>query len=93
MEESISRAAGASHGQEMLPSDMAAIITALGHHMAGLFGNDDALAALRASGTTRIHPIDETQRQRLRQATQEVYQGLQGRIGQHWLDRVHAALA
>ena len=55
--------------------------------------NDDALAALRASGTTRIHPIDETQRQRLRQATQEVYQGLQGRIGQHWLDRVQAALA
>jgi len=30
MEESISRAAGASHGQEMLPSDMAAIITGLG---------------------------------------------------------------
>lgn len=54
--------------------------------------NDAALAALRASGTTRIHPIDETQRQRLRQATRPVYQGLQGRIGQHWLDRVQEAV-
>ncbi len=55
--------------------------------------NDQALAGLRASGSTRIHPLDDAQRQRLRQATQEVYQGLQGRIGAQWLERIRAALA
>lgn len=55
--------------------------------------NDAALAALRASGSTRIHALDEAQRQRLRQATQEVFLGLQGRIGGAWLERVQAALA
>lgn len=55
--------------------------------------NDVTLAALRAKGSTRIHLLDETERERLRQATQEVHLGLQRRIDRDWLDRVRAALA
>ena len=57
------------------------------------YENDEALAHLRLRGGTRIHVPDEDQRQRLRQATQEVSLGLQGRIGRQWIDRVHALLA
>jgi len=56
------------------------------------YENDEALAHLRLRGGTRIHVPDEDQRQRLRQATQEVSLGLQGRIGRQWIDRVHALL-
>lgn len=55
--------------------------------------NDMALGALRDSGSTRIHKLDENQRQRLREKTQEVYQSLQARIGNHWLQRVRAAVS
>ena len=54
--------------------------------------NDAALAALRESGATRIHTLNEAQRQRLREATREVYVGLQGRIGTGWLERVRTVL-
>ncbi|MGL4436412.1 MAG: DctP family TRAP transporter solute-binding subunit, partial [Giesbergeria sp.] len=56
------------------------------------YENDEALANLRLGGGTRIHAPDEAQRQRLRQATQEVALGLQGRIGRQWMDRVRAVL-
>jgi len=55
--------------------------------------NDLALAALRSSGATRVHALAEAQREHLRQATLPVYQGLHGRIGGHWIERVQAALA
>ncbi len=57
------------------------------------YENDEALAHLRLGGGTRIHVPSDDQRQRLRQATQEVALGLQGRIGRQWIDRVHAVLA
>lgn len=53
--------------------------------------NDAALAALRDSGATRIHALNEAQRQRLRQATQPVYEQLEPRTAR-WLERVRAAL-
>jgi len=55
--------------------------------------NAAALAALRDGGQTRVHPLGDAQRQRLREALQGVYQGLARRIGPEWLDRVHAAMA
>ncbi len=55
--------------------------------------NDAALAALRASGATRIHTLDAVQRQRLRHATRGVHEGLAARIGPEWLRRVRGALA
>ena len=39
-----------------------------------------------------IHTLNEAQRQRLREATREVYVGLQGRIGTGWLERVRTVL-
>ncbi|MGQ0708897.1 MAG: DctP family TRAP transporter solute-binding subunit [Rhodoferax sp.] len=54
--------------------------------------NDQALAALRASATTRIHTPASAQRERLRQAMQGVYLGLEGRIGRPWMEQVYAAL-
>jgi len=53
--------------------------------------NDAALAALRASGATRIHLLDEGRRERLRQGTQAVYEQLEPRTAA-WLERVRAAL-
>ncbi|PWW47791.1 C4-dicarboxylate-binding protein DctP [Melaminivora alkalimesophila] len=55
--------------------------------------NDEALAALRASGATRIHALDAVQRQRLRHATRAVYEGLEARIGPEWLRRMRGAAA
>jgi len=53
--------------------------------------NDAALAALRASGATRIHLLDAVQRQRLRHATRGVHEALALRIGPQWLRRMHGA--
>lgn len=55
--------------------------------------NDKALAALRTSGTTRIHQPSVAQRERLRKAVEPVHQGLAQRIGQPWIDAVHYALS
>lgn len=53
--------------------------------------NDDALIALRQSGATRVHTLGDAGRQRLRLATQAVYEQLEPRVAQ-WLERVRAAL-
>lgn len=53
--------------------------------------NDGALAALRASGATRIHVLNDAQRERLRQATRPVYAALTPRTAQ-WLEKVTHAL-
>ena len=54
--------------------------------------NDQALAALRAAGTTRIHTLSTGQRTRLRQAVQPVQQQLASRIGPSWLRGLQDAL-
>lgn len=55
--------------------------------------NDRALQELRASRITRIHSLTPGQHERLRQAVLPVQQTLARRIGQSWLDQLHAALA
>jgi len=55
--------------------------------------NDQALAALRASGATRIHELDAVQRQRLRHATRGVHEALAARIGAEWIRRMRGAAA
>lgn len=55
--------------------------------------NDRALQELRASRTTQIHTLTPAQRERLRQRVLPVQQTLARRIGQTWLDKLHAALA
>lgn len=55
--------------------------------------SDQVLAALQASGVTRIHVPDIAQRQRMRFAMQPVYSALQGRIGPHWLERVKSSFS
>ena len=52
-----------------------------------------ALAALRATNTTRIHTLTERQRARLQQAVQPVQQALARRIGTSWIDALHEALS
>ena len=54
--------------------------------------NDQALTALRAAGTTRIHSLSDTQRERMRQAVQPVQQALAQRIGSGWMTALHQAL-
>ena len=51
-------------------------------------GSEQALATLRESGGMHIHDPSAAQRQQLRAATAEVYQGLERRIGRQWLDQV-----
>lgn len=55
--------------------------------------NDNAMAALREHGGTRIHTPDAAQRTRLRAAVQSVHQGLAQRIGAQWLEEARSALA
>ncbi|MBB1075166.1 TRAP transporter substrate-binding protein [Rhodoferax sp. 4810] len=55
--------------------------------------NDNALAALRQAGTTRVHTLTPAQRERLRQAVQPVQRALAQRIGTPWLQSLHQALA
>ncbi|MFC4620928.1 DctP family TRAP transporter solute-binding subunit [Comamonas nitrativorans] len=47
--------------------------------------NERDLAALRATGATRIHHPGDRQREQLRQALQPVYEGLAQRIGGQWV--------
>jgi len=54
--------------------------------------NAQALAALRAAGTTRIHTLAPAQRARLRQAVEPVHQGLARRIGPAWMQALADAL-
>ncbi len=54
--------------------------------------NRSALAAVQASGMTRVHAMDEAQRQGLRQAVQPAWDGLRTRIGPEWMARMRAAL-
>lgn len=54
--------------------------------------NDQALAALRATGATRIHTPTPGQRAHLRKAVEPVHRGLASRIGSQWMDAVHEAL-
>lgn len=53
---------------------------------------EKALADLRASGTTRIHVLDEAQRRDLEQAMAPVYERARSRIGAGLLDRVKSEL-
>lgn len=55
--------------------------------------NDKALAALQQAGTTRIHTLSPTQRARLREAVQPVYDELARRIGPVWIEEVQKAVA
>lgn len=54
--------------------------------------NDQALQALRLTGTTRIHTPDAIQRSRLRHAVQPVQQQLSSRIGSGWMRELKDAL-
>jgi C4-dicarboxylate-binding protein DctP len=54
--------------------------------------NDQALQALRESGTTRIHRLGAVQRARLRQAVQPVQQQLASRIAPHWMSDLKQAM-
>jgi len=54
--------------------------------------NDQALAALRGTGTTRVHTLKPDQRARLRTAVQPVQQQLASRIGAGWLRSLQEAL-
>ncbi len=54
--------------------------------------NDKALAALRQSGTTRIHSLSPAQRARLRQTVEPVHAALASRIGLSWMDAMRDAL-
>lgn len=55
--------------------------------------NDKALAALRATGTTRIHMPTAQQRKSLRTAVAPVHQELSSRIGGQWMGAMRDALA
>lgn len=55
--------------------------------------NDQALAALRETGATRIHTPTPGQRSRLRKAVEPVHKGLTSRIGSQWIDAVREALS
>lgn len=55
--------------------------------------NDKALTALREAGTTRIHTLSRPQRERLRQAVQEVQQALTHRIDPSWMKALHQAIS
>lgn len=54
--------------------------------------NGKALAALKASGGTRIHVPQEGQLARLRAAVAPVHTALARRIGREWLERTRAAM-
>lgn len=55
--------------------------------------NDDALAALRLAGTTRIHVPTVAQRETLRQAMRSVYEALEKRIGAPWMQELHGTIS
>jgi len=55
--------------------------------------NDNALQALSAAGTTRIHRLNEAQRTRLRHAVEPVHLALKKRIGDAWMRALQDALA
>jgi len=84
--------------QYLEPADRALVEQALAESLAwgnaiAQRENDEALAALRASGATRIHTLDAVQRQRLRHATRGVHETLAARIGADWLRRMRGAAA
>lgn len=54
--------------------------------------NEQALAALRQAGSTRIHTLSAAQRARLRQAVRPVQQQLSARIGSRWLNALQQIL-
>ena len=54
--------------------------------------NDQALATLRQTGTTRIHTLNDRQRGQLQQAVRPVQQQLTQRIGTGWTQALQAAL-
>lgn len=54
--------------------------------------NDNALQALRQTGSTRIHELSADQRAHLRRAVQPVQQQLAHRIGKAWINALQAAL-
>ena len=54
--------------------------------------NELALAALRQTGSSRIHTLSEPQRARLRQAVQPVQQALAQRIGPNWTQALRDAM-
>jgi C4-dicarboxylate-binding protein DctP len=55
--------------------------------------NQQALEALRQTGTTRIHNLNTDQRARLRQAVQPVQQQLAERIGANWIKALRQVLS
>jgi len=83
--------------QHLKPSDIAVLQQALRDAL--VFANDiadrqndQALAQLRASQTTRIHHLTPQQRERLRLAVQPVQDALAQRIGPQWIDRLKLEL-
>ncbi len=55
--------------------------------------NENALQALGAAGTTRIHRLSTQQRTRLRQAVEPVHRELANRIGSAWMQALNDALS
>jgi C4-dicarboxylate-binding protein DctP len=51
-----------------------------------------ALAAVRAAGTTTVHSLSAPERDALRQATQPVYTAFAQRVPGRWAERVQAAI-
>jgi C4-dicarboxylate-binding protein DctP len=54
--------------------------------------NELALLALRSAGATRIHTLRADQRTKLKQAVLPVSRSLEARLGNGWLNELHAAL-
>ena len=54
--------------------------------------NVKALAALRQTGTTRIHVLSASQRERLHRAVEPVHKALANRIGLAWMNAMRDAL-
>lgn len=54
--------------------------------------NERALAALRQTGSTRIHVLSSVQRERLRRAVEPVHKALASRIGVPWMEAMRDAL-
>ena len=54
--------------------------------------NDQALAALRQAGTTRIHVLQAAQQHALREAVRPVHETLSQRIGREWMQELRAVL-
>ena len=82
---------GVSLADRQLITDALAEALAYGNAIADA-QNASALAALRQAGGTRVHALNEGQRDAMRRATRAVHDALGQRIGPHWLADIRQAL-